>query len=359
MIKVFRKPVCLLALLLAAILIVSGCTGTEPGRSKTETPSAAGGSESKGPAPTSEEKSQGPGSGTGGAETEKIVIGYPTVSMTWLPLKVAYEKGFLREEGLEVELIQMKANVAIAALTQGDADYITHFGSTMRNAIANNLPIRAVYASAGPMWSVVARKDITSIEQLKGKTAGVNAFGSSEDVFSRVTFKYYGLDPDKDLKYIALGEGSGRIAALEQGAIDVSLIPTPDDIRAEEKGFNILGRTAEATRSPIGGLGTTLDRINKNPEQVKKVIRGMLKGLKFIRENKDETVKIIAEWVNLTPEQASRAYDLVRDSYLDGVASDEDILLDPELTKAGLNKSNMDKVRDFSLVNEVKKEMGF
>lgn len=240
----------------------------------------------------------------------------------------------------------------------GDIDYTTNLGASTRASLRNNLPIRLVYAGATPFFSVVTSPEITSWDQLKGKKAGVNSFGGSQDIISRITFRYFGLDPEKDLSYIALGGDDKLIAGLQQKMIDVALIATPNDIYAKERGFNILGRASEATKMPVGGIGTTLEHIQKNPEQVKKVLRSALRGLQFIRQNKEETVKIIAGWVNLTPEQAGQAYDLVVDAYTAGMTSDDNLLLDPELVKAGANRSNLDKIRDFTLVNQVRKEMG-
>src|SRR6185369_8346092 len=147
---------------------------------------------------------------------DKIRISVTNFNMSFLPSGLAVRKGFFKEEGLEAEVIRMNANVAIAALAGGDVDYTMIFGSVVRAAI-RGLPVKVVASFIdGSTHALIARGEFKSIKELKGKTLGVQAYGATDHVAAAMMLKQLGLDPERDIKVVALGSAPARLSALKE-----------------------------------------------------------------------------------------------------------------------------------------------
>jgi NitT/TauT family transport system substrate-binding protein len=137
---------------------------------------------------------------------EKVRIAVATSSMAFLVPFVAKDRGLYLKYGSEVELIQMRPNVAMAALISGDIDYVELIGSIIRSA-AKGIPVRAISTSIkAPFFSVVAQTKYKSIKDLKGAIIGLASIGGTNYVSARLTLRQLGLDPDKDVKLLAIGD---------------------------------------------------------------------------------------------------------------------------------------------------------
>ena len=137
------------------------------------------------------------------AAAERVRISVSSLDVAFLTPAVAQKRGFFKEEGIDAEIIRMNANVSITALTTGDIDYTTIFGSVVRAAI-RGLPIKVVASFLdSPTQMLVARPEYKSIKELKGKTLGVSSFGATADVSARMMLRYSGIDPEKEMKILA------------------------------------------------------------------------------------------------------------------------------------------------------------
>jgi NitT/TauT family transport system substrate-binding protein len=137
---------------------------------------------------------------------EKVRIAVATNSMAFLVPFVAKDRGLYLKNGAEVELIQMRPNVAMAALLSGDIDYVELIGSIIRSA-AKGIPVRAVSTSIkAPFFSFVAQNKYKSMKDLKGATIGLASIGGTNYISTRLTLRHFGFDPDKDVKLLAIRE---------------------------------------------------------------------------------------------------------------------------------------------------------
>ena len=175
---------------------------------------------------------------------DKIRIGFArVVSSALFPL--ALKKGFLKDEGIEAEVVQMTGNVPIAALASGELDYHTVLGTSVRGAI-QGLPLRAVaFYSVGVQMVLVARGDLKSIKDLKGKTVAIGSPGGAPDTIGRRIVKHFGMEPDRDVKFAPGGEAEGNIVRVQQGLVDATVVPIPSDLRARKLGLSVLARGHE------------------------------------------------------------------------------------------------------------------
>jgi ABC-type nitrate/sulfonate/bicarbonate transport system substrate-binding protein len=260
------------------------------------------------------------------AQSNKIHASSPSKSLSWFPAHVAREKGFYRAEGLDVDFVIMKPQLALQALVSGDVGYTTALGSTMRAAI-RGLPLRVVMTIAEkPLFSLIVRPGINSVEELKGKLIGITTFGASSDTLTRAVLRRYKLNPNQDVKILALGGGTNRTAALKTGAIDAALIEAPYNLTVEREGFRRILFVGDLIASPLAGFGTTLERIRKQPEEIQRLVRVTLRGIQYAKSNKQESVRMIMKWADMDQALAEGSYDMAASSWSNsGAASPESI----------------------------------
>jgi hypothetical protein len=164
---------------------------------------------------------------------DKIRIGYPDFNSSTFTLPLAQMRGFFQEEGLEAELIRVRSAVAIPALTSGEIDYHTVVSPALAAAL-RGIPVRLVACfTPGLTTVIIARPEFKRIQDLKGKTIGLNSIGGGLESTVRMMLKHYGIDPDKDVKFLATGTVDTRFAALKQGLTVATAGSTPVDSRKE------------------------------------------------------------------------------------------------------------------------------
>jgi sulfonate transport system substrate-binding protein len=301
-----------------------------------------------------------PGKEVGGADKIRVSVTNP--NMSFLPSGVALKRGFFKDEGLDVEIIRMNVPNIITALVTGDIGYTLLFGSVVRGAL-RGMPMRALASLLdGSTHALVARPEYKSGKDLKGKTVGIGNFGGTDEVAGRMMLKSFGLDTEKDLRFVALGPDRARLAGLKEGLVDVAVIAPPGDAMGRQMGFNVLLRAYEVFSFPFIGIGANLKTIKDKPDEVKKVVKAMVRANRFIREDKEGAVRILMEWAKVERDHAAASYDSTWKVFSpDGNIPQEGLRLVIEQAKAEL-KLNRDvtlsEVIDLAPLHEAQKELG-
>jgi NitT/TauT family transport system substrate-binding protein len=290
------------------------------------------------------------------AQTNRILVSAPSKSLTWFPAFLAREQGFYRAEGLDVDFVVMKAQVALQAVVAGDVGYTTTLGSTIRAAV-RGLPLRVVMTICGkPLFALIANPKIKSVEELKGKILGISSFGASSDTMARAVMRRYKLDPAKDVKILAVGGGTNRVAALQAGAIDAALMEAPYNVMLEREGYNRILFVGDFLPSPIAGFGTTLEKIRSRPQEVQRLIRATLRGIQYAKTHKEESVRLIMKWVSMDHGLAEGSYDMAAGSWSDnGEASAHSVQSAMDEIKTELNLDSApdpSRIFEFSFVKK-------
>jgi NitT/TauT family transport system substrate-binding protein len=288
---------------------------------------------------------------------EPVVIGTPSRGLFEFPTVVAIRKGFYREEGLEVDKVQMQPAVAVKALMSGDIDYLLAWGSAVRAAVTG-IPIKAVLGMASrPLHVLIARPDIKTAKDLRGKTVGVDSVAGTVDYLSRIALRHYGLEPERDVKIIVTGESPTRLAAVRAGSIDATPIDVAFAMKAEDEGFKRLLYLGDIIELPLSGIAVMDKKLQSQRDQVKKVVRATMRGTRFMKQNRSETIQMLNEYLRITPSQAVKAYDTSIHSFTDdGIISDNGVNLDVQLTKERLKiikEIPLSQLVDWSLVKEI------
>jgi NitT/TauT family transport system substrate-binding protein len=244
---------------------------------------------------------------------DKIRVSIANLSGQFMTMPLAYKRGFLKEEGIDAEIIRVTGGASAAALSSGDLDYGT--GMTLEGSISG-LPVKVVACFVpAPVFALVARAEIKSVQELRGKTVGISTFGGLSIFAARVIAKHFGLDPDKDIKFVAVGAVEGRFIRLTQGLIDAAVLAPPLDSEAKKKGFNILARADEILVFPETGLVAGVKKIQEKPDEIKRVIKAGIKANRYIRSNRDGTIQFIMEWLKVNKEVAAATYEGVAKVY--------------------------------------------
>lgn len=292
---------------------------------------------------------------------DKIRISISNLSGQFMTMSLAQKRGFLNEEGLDAEIIRITGGASSAAMSSGEVDYGT--GMSVGGAITGALPVKVVACFVpAPVFALVARPEIKSVPELKGKTVGISTFGGLSIFGARVIVKHFGLDPDKDIKFVAVGAVEGRFIRLTQGLLDATMLAPPLDSEARKKGFNILARAEDILIFPETGLVAGVKKIQSKPDEIKRVIRAGIRANRYIRANRDGTLQFIMDWLKVNKEIAATTYDGVVKAYNEDPSICEKglrVMIDERRQALKIDRDvAVSEVADLTLIREVLRGMG-
>ena len=291
---------------------------------------------------------------------DKIRISIGNLSGQFMTFPLAHKRGFLKEEGIDAEIIRVTGGATGAAMSSGDLDYGT--GMTLGGAISG-LPVKVVACFVpAPVLAMVARPEIKSVQELRGKTIGISTFAGGSIFAARLMGKHFGLDPDKDMKFVAVGAVESRFIRLTQGLIDAAVLAPPLDAEAKKLGFNVLVRAEDILIFPETGLVAGIKKIQEKPDEIKRVIKAGIKANRYIRGNRDGTIQFIGEWLKVKKDVAAATYDGVVKVYNEEPnVCEKGLRVTIEERKQALKITRdipLNEVADLSLIREALREMG-
>lgn len=299
----------------------------------------------------------------GQASFQKVLISYSSGGITSIDLFIAREKGFFREEGLEPQLVQMRANLAISAGISGEVDALGSIGSAIRG-IQRGAPLRVTAVTLRrPLFWLIARPEYRSIKDLKGKVLGVVTMGGSQHLMAKRLLALGGLDGDKDVTVVQVGEESVQLQALVGNAIQAAAISPPIFLMGRDKyKMNILESSVDKFTSIQNGLAVQVKTLQDKSDLVKKILRARAKGNRYFHENEKGTSEILARLWKVDFDTALESYRLSKPAFTrTGIPTDEEIkeylALDAEVLKLP-EPTHPSKVFDLTLQREVIRELG-
>jgi ABC-type nitrate/sulfonate/bicarbonate transport system substrate-binding protein len=293
---------------------------------------------------------------------DKLRIGFPDFVSQFSTLPLAQKKGFLHEEGLQAEVIRINATVGIAALASGEIDYYPGIGPGVA-AVLQGVPIKVVacYVPSAP-FALIARPEFQSVQELRGKAVALNTFGGNIEVVARLIFKHFGLDADKEVKFLALGTNERRFAAMKQGLAGATLGTPPMDFFGRKLGFAVLTRAHELFSYPASGVLVSVKKLRERPDEVKRVIKAGIKFNRYFHQNREGAIPVMMEWMKIDKEIAAATYESVVKSFNDDGGLPEDglrLLIEEakKQTKVTREVAPGD-VADLSSLREAQRELG-
>jgi len=289
------------------------------------------------------------------AQMQKVRISISSRSNTSVPFYVAASKGFFREEGMDVEIIQANPRLGVMALMNGDVSFTGTFVSTVRG-ILSGFPLKIVLvAFKRGVYYLIAHPSVKDIQDLKGKKLGVSSIRGADHLVAEELLKSKGFNPAQ-LQPVALGDTAVRLQSVLTGAVEVTALSPPHDLMAQRSGVKVLAGPPEIGM-PASGMITSDRLIKESPQFVRRGVRAILKANRLIEENRQETIRVLLQWVKQTPEIAARSYDVeLKTIQRDGTMTDGDI--ESFIERLGNEKKrSLDDVRDFSFARAAWKEL--
>ena len=240
----------------------------------------------------------------------KVRLAQPTIAVMYAPLYFGAKQGIFTREGLELEFMTMRTDLAIAALGAGEVDYIAHGGAALR-AAAQGFPLKLVFAldHKTPFW-LAARADLKNVAQLKGKKIGISFPADTPHIILKRFLRLREIDPDRDVTYVAGQFSPIALQSLLGGALDAAVLAPPFNVLAEEKGLNLLTYLGQSVPDAAvsNGIVTSDRKIKSRPDEVKRMVRASLKALYAYRQDKLGAVEFLASHFEISAKTAAKVY---------------------------------------------------
>jgi len=279
------------------------------------------------------------------SQLTRITVSYSADTPANLPVFTAKETGIFSKNGLDVQLVRIAGNMAVMALIAGESP-ISQVGGPA--VVASNLAgSDAVVIASGVVatdFVFVSQKNIKSARQLKGGVLGVSTLSGSAMLATHFALRKLGLDPNKDVSIVVIGQVSDRFIALRTGRIQATLLTPPHWIIAEREGFNVLTDMGDLP-FPFSTISTTRRFIGDNPDTVKRFVKSHIDAVHLMKTDREAGLKVLAKYLRQKQDREilQRAYDqsvsdaiLPRKQYPDlaGIKTVLDLIGDSKAAKA-------------------------
>jgi ABC-type nitrate/sulfonate/bicarbonate transport system substrate-binding protein len=293
----------------------------------------------------------------------KIRIAIPSPSICCLHLFAAQQWKVFEDNGLDVEIIQMRPQVANAAMIAGEIQYFAGVGPNSVAATLRGMSSPAVwFASEQLIYSLIARSEFKTLSQLRSKRLAVGGLGDTTEVSLRIGLEAAGENP-KD--FVILGVGNANLmSALESGSVEAALLNPPLLYYAKRKAFRDLLDIGAHVKMPLGGLTTMTSTIQNRAAEMRRLIRSLQVAKRNMLQSKEKSIDVMMRFLKVNREPAGDTFaDYQKTVSGNGVPSREGI---EQIVKSlqllgqfGGRKTAFEEVADARTAREVAKELGY
>jgi ABC-type nitrate/sulfonate/bicarbonate transport system substrate-binding protein len=258
---------------------------------------------------------------------ERVIVGHSaTAALSIGPLLYGIERGFYREEGIDLVYVSLRADLGIKALLAGELDYSYSVGTIIRGAVLG-VPVKNLtFDFSRVLHALMSRPEIPSAAALKGKIVGVSSFGATGDLAARVGLRSLGLDPEKDVTIITLGSDTLRHAALQAGTVQATHMPVPLNIQLKRQGYHELVYAGKILQRPLTGLATSMDKIQKNRGQVQRMVRAFVRATRAFRTERAGFIAFAQKKYGYPKDVLEEAYKYLVDALSQDGFVDDNVL---------------------------------
>ena len=276
--------------------------------------------------------------------------------------RTAQERGFYKEEGLNVLIIAANSAAGIQGLIAGSFDFTGIFGVS-HAAILRGAPLKSIMVfDTKPLWWIYGGRRIKTLHDLKGgKTIGITSLGANTDLITREALRANGIDPQRDVVIQPVGLGGTRVAALIAGTIDAAILNPMESLTVKKQGLNELVFLGDYDLAIAqGGVATRESLLRDNRDLVRRFVRATLRAFLWFRSNENEAVLKMSKAFNISKEEAAELYKIIAKNFTaDGTISRElqQRIIAFQSTQLKLEKAiPPENVYDFSIVRAVHQE---
>ena len=237
---------------------------------------------------------------------------------------IAQEKGYMREEGIDLKMLVIAGTPSIQGLLAGSIQFTVAGTSALIAAAKGAAPLKVVLAANDKVhqW-LLSKPEITSVRNLKGKRIATGGVASSATFMLKQIRVRQGLDPNRDVNYIHQSGGT-QLGALLSGSVDAIILGVQPRYIGVNAGMRELFFFGNEVKNSWGTLATSDRFIKEQPKQVAGFIRAAVKALRFIRQERDATIAANVKFSGVDRTLAARMYDdLIGTFTRNGTVDDE------------------------------------
>jgi len=296
------------------------------------------------------------------AQSLQVVnVAIPAKSFQMVIYPIAQQKGYMREEGIDLRVIYIAPTTSIQAMLSEDVQF-TGAGSSALVSIARaNAPLKVVLATNDRVlqW-LLTRPDITNPKDLKGKRVATTGVAAIATFMLKQILNKHGLDGNKDPLYLDVGQGN-QLTALLAGTMDAAVLSVEQRYVGLDKGMREMFFFGNEVKNSWGTLATTDKLIKENPKMISSFIRGALKSLRYMRQDKEGTVAAMMKFAGVSQQQATRVYDdligtFTRNGAVDDEAQKNDLSIIRQVVNAAEAVPN-NRAYDFSFALQAEQQL--
>ncbi len=294
-------------------------------------------------------------------QLQTVNFATPSRSFQLAIYPIAQERGYMREEGLDLRVINIAPTTSVQALLGGDVQF-TGAGTSAALGVARaNAPLKVVIATNDRVlqW-LVARPNITSVKDLKGKRIATTGVAAIATFMLKQILAKQGLDVNKDVTFLDPGQGN-QLSALLSGAMDAAVLGIDQRYVGIDKGMKELLFFGNEVKNSWGTLATTDKLIKEQPKMIHGYLRVSLKALRYMRQDRDGTIAAVAKFSNISRQLAARTYDDLLNTFTRNLAVDDETQRnDLNIIRQAVGAPDAvanGRVYDFSFANEADQQL--
>jgi NitT/TauT family transport system substrate-binding protein len=298
-----------------------------------------------------------------GQDLTKLTVAYSSRSIAPIDYFIGEQYGLFKAEGLDVRLVQIRANVAVIATLASEVDVLGSI-TTAISAAQRGAPIKVLaVALHRPLFWLVARPEFKNISDLKGKVLGVVSLGGAQHTALRYMLRKGGLNPDADVTTIVAGDVPAQLQSLASNAIQAAALSPPIVIVARDRfKMNVLASVLQEYPTIQNGVATTERTLKAQPKAMRALLKARAKASRQFHENPQVPIDVIAKVLQVDKDTARETYLLSKPGFTqNGMVSEKDAR---EYLKGDAERQKLkeplpvSRLFDFSLQKEINGELG-
>jgi NitT/TauT family transport system substrate-binding protein len=292
---------------------------------------------------------------------EKVNVTLPSKSFQFIIFPLAKERGYMKEEGIDLNIVVMASTTGLQAVLAREMDFTGSGSSALVAVIQGNAPLKTVLAVNDQVlqW-VMVRPQYSSFKELKNKKVAVTGVASVATFMLKKVAPKYGLDGNKDLTFLALPPGQ-RLAALVSGTVDAGLLSSEERFAALDQGMKEVMYLGKEVKNSWGTVATNDQFIKEKPKLMHGFMRALLKALRLVKASREVAIDTMVKFSELNKELAVRTYDgMIGTFTTNGVVDEETQKNDLDIVREVLNVTKevpIERAYDFSFAKKADQEL--
>ncbi len=286
---------------------------------------------------------------------DKVTVTLPSKSFQFIIFPLAKERGYMKEEGIDLNIVVMASTPGLQAVLAGEMDF------TLVAVAQSNAPLKTVLAVNDQVlqWLMV-RPQYSAFKELKNKKVAVTGVAAVATFMLKKVASKYGLDANKDLTFLALPPGQ-RLAALQTGVVDAGLLSSEERFAALDQGMKEILYLGKEVKNSWGTVATNDQFIKTKPKLMHGFMRALLKALRLVKQNREVAMGAMMKFSELDRELAARTYDgMIGTFTTNGVVDEETQKNDLDIVREVLKVTKevpIERAYDFSFAKKADSEL--